>query len=333
MISGPFTTSTPIPYTLTDWHGSLSFPMFDSALGTLTEVDMTLTGDMQTTLTVTNSSPDPSSGNANTEVQMSVQDAGLNFSPPQIDFYSPAFGYSLAGGGSVSSGLLTKTGSGSEVYTLSAILAEFNGPGTIALPASTFTQTVLSNTGGNTAASQVTQADLTGTVTYHYNPVPEPSTLALFGVAALGLLVGAAATGGVGHRPIRGRKAKRAIQTDGPFFCLYAPRSTLAPFTRQNLHKLHHVFHVELAQNPLLMLPNGLHRHAAELCNLLDALAGHQEIHDLFLAAQSTATSPLKPSTKSRVQPMSRCGPMRSEQDRGVRVRRPGLPKTPRRRA
>ena len=44
MISGPFTTSTPIPYTLTDWTGSLSFPMFNSALGTLTEVDMTLNG-------------------------------------------------------------------------------------------------------------------------------------------------------------------------------------------------------------------------------------------------------------------------------------------------
>jgi hypothetical protein len=190
MISGPFTTSTPIPYTLTDWTGSLSFPMFNSALGTLTEVDMTLNGAMQTTLTVINGSPDSSSGSANTEVRMRVQDAGNNFSPPQIDFFSPAFAYSLAGGGSVTSGLLTKTASDSEVYTLSAILAEFNGPGTIVLPASTFTQTLLANTGGNTAASQVTQADLTGTVTYHYTPVPtpEPSTLALFGAAALGLL-------------------------------------------------------------------------------------------------------------------------------------------------
>ena len=86
MISGPFTTSTPIPYTLTDWIGSLLFPMFNSGLGTLTEVDMTLTGAMQTTLTVTNSSPDPSSGSANTEVRMSVQDAGSNFSPRRSIF-------------------------------------------------------------------------------------------------------------------------------------------------------------------------------------------------------------------------------------------------------
>ena len=70
----------------------------------------------------------------------------------------------------------------------SAILAEFNGPGTISLDASTFTQTDLSNTGGNTAASQVTNASLTGTVTYTYAPVPEPSTLVLLGVGVIGLL-------------------------------------------------------------------------------------------------------------------------------------------------
>ena len=85
-------------------------------------------------------------------------------------------------------GCSPRLASDSEAYTLSAILAEFNGPGTIMLPASTFTQTLLANTGGNTAASQVTQGDLTGTVTYHYNPVPEPSTLALFGVGAVSLL-------------------------------------------------------------------------------------------------------------------------------------------------
>lgn len=38
LVSGPFTTTTPIPLTLTDWTGSLSFPQFDSSLGTLTGV-------------------------------------------------------------------------------------------------------------------------------------------------------------------------------------------------------------------------------------------------------------------------------------------------------
>jgi hypothetical protein len=189
-ISGPFTTTTPIPDTLTDWTGSLSFPKFDPSLGTLTEVDLALSGRMSTILTVINSSPTGSSGHANTHLQMTVQDAGGNLIIPEIDIYSASYTYSLGAGESVTSGALIKTGASDDQYFDSGVLAEFTGLGAIVLPASTFTETVIANTGGNTAASQVTQARLTGTVTYHYNPVltPEPSTLMLFGIGAMGLL-------------------------------------------------------------------------------------------------------------------------------------------------
>jgi hypothetical protein len=183
--SGPFTTTTPISYTLTDWTGSLSFAKFDSSLGALTEVDMTINGAMRTVLTVTNNSPQGSSGTAKTELQMSVQDPGANFTPPQLDFFSPNFVFNLGPNGSVTSGTLTKTASDTQVYTTAAILSEFNGPGTIVCPASTFTQTWIAYNGGNADAVQVTDGSLTGTVTYHYNPVPEPGTLGL-------LLAGAA---------------------------------------------------------------------------------------------------------------------------------------------
>jgi hypothetical protein len=187
LVSGPFTTTTPIASTLTDWSSSLQFPKFNSALGNLTKVQIDLTGSMTTVLTVTNvSSTLPSSGNAKTETQMTVQDSGGNLNVPEIDLLSSAFIFSNLGvGQTVISGNLTKSGSSSDQYTAAAVLAEFTGPGTIVLPAGTFTQTWLTNTGGNTLASQVTSAQLTGTVTYFYEQVPEPATMLLLGLGGL----------------------------------------------------------------------------------------------------------------------------------------------------
>jgi hypothetical protein len=186
--SGPFATTTPISFTLTDWSSSLAFAKFNSALGTLNAVQLDLNGSLNTVITVTNDSLAPSSGTAKTELQVTVQDGGGNLIVPELDLNSPLYSYSLAGGGSVTSGTLTKTGTSSDQYTSAAVLAEFNGPGTIVLPASTFTQTWLTNTGGNTFASQVTHASLTGTVTYFYTSVPEP--MSVLSLASMLLPVG-----------------------------------------------------------------------------------------------------------------------------------------------
>jgi hypothetical protein len=181
---GPFTTSTPIPSTLTDWTGTLLFPQFDPSLGTLTSVELDLSSTFTTTLNVTNNGGSASSGTVKTEVQLTAQDAGNNFGVPELDLLSPAYTYSLAIGQGSTSGLLTKSGSTGNLYTLGAILTEFTGGGNISLSASTFTQTDLSNTGGNTSAGQLTDASFTGDVIYNYTAVPEPSTWAL---VALGL--------------------------------------------------------------------------------------------------------------------------------------------------
>jgi hypothetical protein len=183
-----YTTSTPIGSTPTDWTGTLAFQKFDPSLGTLNSVTIDLSGSLSTVLTVTNNSGEPSSGTAKTEVQMTVQDAGNNLITPQIDLFSPDYSYSLGGGGSTTSGTLTKNGTSSDLYTAAAVLSEFTGSsGNTVLNASTFTQTWLTNTGGNTFVSQVTNASLTGTVTYDYT-IPEPATLALLGVGVLGLV-------------------------------------------------------------------------------------------------------------------------------------------------
>jgi hypothetical protein len=187
---GPITTSTPIPSTLTDWTGSLAFAQFNPSLGTLDSVTLEFSSTLTTTLTINNTASSASSGSAKTELQVTVQDAGLNLNVPELDMLSPAFNYVLGPGGFTTSGLLTKSANdGGNNYTAAGVLAEFTGLGSISLPASTFTQTDLSNTGGNTSASQVTDASLTGTVEYFYTPtaVPEPSTLGLL-VLGLGML-------------------------------------------------------------------------------------------------------------------------------------------------
>lgn len=186
---GPLTTTTPIPSTATDWTLSLAFPQFNPALGILQSVQLDLSGAFTTTITVTNDALTSSSGTAKTEVQFTVQDGGSNLIAPSLDLLSPVFNYSLLAGGSTSSGPLAQTGLASNTYTIPAVLAEFTGAGSFVLPATTFTQTLLANTGGNTSASQVTSASLTGSVTYTYNPIPEPGTLALVGCGLLGLAI------------------------------------------------------------------------------------------------------------------------------------------------
>ncbi len=182
-----YTTSTPIPLSTTDWVNSLTFPKFNPALGILTKVELEISANIETQLTITNLADSTSNGNAKTHVTVTVTDP-LNLLSVMPDIYSSVFNYTLNPGESTTSGLLTKSGSDSGSWTSSAILAEFTGSGNINLNAVTFTETVLANTGGNTTASQVTQAGATGIITYTY-VVPEPgSILAL--LSGLGGVVG-----------------------------------------------------------------------------------------------------------------------------------------------
>ncbi len=171
---GPLTTSTPVPATLTDWSNALSFPQFNPSLGTLISVELDLSNSFSTTLTIHNMAGTASSGTANTELQVTVLDPGNYISTdvpadvPELNSLSPGFAYSLAPGASISSGLLSKTGTFSDTFTQAAILSEFTGVGNISLSASTLTRTLLGNSGGNTTVAQVTDASLTGDVIYTY---------------------------------------------------------------------------------------------------------------------------------------------------------------------
>ena len=185
---GPTTTSTPVPATGTDWSRNLTFAQFDPTLGTLTSVQLKFSTTLSTTLTVTNNALVSSRGTARTEVQVGVQDTGNNLADltgggtGELDVLSTGFVYGtvgspLAAGATITSGTLAGTGSSDTTYTAAAILSEFTGFSTINLAASTTTGTVLSNTGGNTTATQFTTASATGNVTYTYTPGDVPPHL------------------------------------------------------------------------------------------------------------------------------------------------------------
>ncbi len=195
-LSLSYTTTTPIGMQTTDWSGSLSFPQFNSSLGSLNSVTLDLSGSLNTALNVYNISNfippgEPSSGSAGTQSFIKVEDPGLTLASPALTLSSPSYAYALAMAGSSSSGLMSNTGTSSNTYTSPAELTEFTGGGSIVLSASTLTTTLTQNLGGNTASAQNTTAALTGTVIYTYTtPVPEPPTPGLlFAAAGAALMV------------------------------------------------------------------------------------------------------------------------------------------------
>lgn len=199
MISGPF-SADPVGLTTTEWSHDLVFPKFDAGLGTLTSVKLEFASSLQTVITVNNTASGLSSGDARTELKVTVTDAGgyIPAEKPdedgnlvksaQIDVFTLAFSFSNLGKDqSVTSGTIKKSGSSTETYTTSDILMEFTGPGNIVLSANTKTFANISYTGGNANEVQSSLASLTGKVTYNYTPVPEPSTY-LAGLGAFGIL-------------------------------------------------------------------------------------------------------------------------------------------------
>lgn len=189
VLDGPYTTTTPIPLTKTDWSGTMSLPKFDPALGTLISVELWVNASMQTVITVTNTGGSASSGTAKTELQFSVQDAGDHLNVPEIDMFSSNYSFTnLPAGQHVTSGTITKSGTDDQFYYDAGTLAAFTGLGTIVLDASTYTLAWVAYNGGNTDASQVTNASATAKVTYEYNPVPEPATMGLLALSGLALI-------------------------------------------------------------------------------------------------------------------------------------------------
>ncbi len=195
---GPFNSVIP---TSTAEGGTFTFPEFDSSLGTLTQVELTLGSTWDTTLTVINESDSPWSGIAGAQLLISVyglSSFGLggggypSFGPDQLTLHSPSSPFSAGPGDSVQCGPLTQSGATVLDYTDEGTLGVFTGAGDVPLSVGTMTiagVSVLPVPPGDGGFTQTGDAGFEATVTYSYTPatVPEPGTLWLFVVGAVGV--------------------------------------------------------------------------------------------------------------------------------------------------
>ncbi len=176
-----------IRLTSTDWTDTLTFPKFDPSLGILTQVEIQLSGTMNTILDIQNMSATgkSSSGHGIVDVIISTTVPG-SLLTQSVNLASVPFLYSLAAGQSTTSGLLTDSDVSNAAYNAAGILAAFTGTGTVDLTINAGSTMTLVNKGGPTMIGETTNAGAGATVIYTY--VPEPTTVGLLSLGAFAII-------------------------------------------------------------------------------------------------------------------------------------------------
>ena len=202
--------------------GGIAQPLdyFDSNLGTLESLTVSTSYGFNSSITVTNRAANGSIGTASTEstLILSAQNGSVNsvlqnllntavdpiiyggYSTITLDLNSTKKANNLAPNTSTvlsSTAATQNSGSTSDSRPADLLAFEVAGGGATNLIANTFTQTNLSNNGGNTTATESTNAQAAFTIYYTYDnstattntnvsQVPEPATLTMLGVGLLG---------------------------------------------------------------------------------------------------------------------------------------------------
>jgi hypothetical protein len=169
--------------------------LFNTNLGTLTNVELTYAGDMRTVITLSNNAAQEQTVEAVGSVALRFNSslAPLNAiwaaPAPRLLLEAPTGEQLVASGGTFVSGVLTDTETRTLDAALDAFIASFGaaGGGTFGLGCSSLSGITVVGGGGNVGTSQATQAKCDASVTYTYTPgvieVPEPGSLALVGLA------------------------------------------------------------------------------------------------------------------------------------------------------
>ena len=179
---GPFN----IALSSTNWANSLNVPQFNPALGTLTQIDFSLSGHVEGTAKFESLDASPATINLSLQATISLQRPDLSSlvtvipvanTSDNVSAYDNTMDFD-GSSGKTYSGL-----SGNDTLMFSsppplADLALFTGVGSINLPVSA-TGSSSGSGAGNLITQFLTSASAEASVTYHYTPAPEPASLAL----------------------------------------------------------------------------------------------------------------------------------------------------------
>ena len=165
------TFSSTVPIQATDFSAPISLPKFNPALGTLTEVDITLDSSGTQGGTLTNAASGAQTFTFEEDINLSLTDTATTL---LSNVLTGTQNYTdLQPGASASFGPFNPTNSSTAVFTSGATFDEFNnGPGNVALSVQTLTGQTIGGGGGNISAVITTTAGATATVTYRYTATP-----------------------------------------------------------------------------------------------------------------------------------------------------------------